>query len=243
MNSIDNVPIAMRKTDRISVILIALYFLVSCAEIYAEYVSDIRYVYYTKPLIIPLLIFIYCRTSVKINHFYIVALVFSWIANIFFIRQTFSSIFIGAIFFFFHRALTIYVIIKHIRLPGLFPIVVGCMPFLFVYLYLVNLTYDVLGDGLPIFIVQCLIVSLLGGLSVGNIILRPNRAGKFLLLSTLLFAATQFIFVFRLYYVGEKFFQPLAMFLFVTGQYIFYRFLILSERDEEARSVLAPKDQ
>src|SRR5690606_20061617 len=122
-----------------------------------------------------------------------------------------------------------YIVIKHIRLPGVFPIVVGCVPFLFIYMYLINLTYEDIGEGLVIFITQCILISFLGGLSVGNYILRSNKASTMLLLSTLFFAVTQFIFVIRLYYVDVNIFQPIAMTLFVVGQYMFYKFIILAE--------------
>jgi hypothetical protein len=49
------------------------------------------------------------------------------------------------------------------------------------------------------------------------------------LMSTLFFAITQFIFVIRVYYINVNIFQPLAMALFVIGQYMFYKFLVLAE--------------
>ncbi len=232
MSLTKSVEFVNRRTDRTTIALTIFYVLISLAEIAAEYYKETMLIYLTKPFILPALILIYYRNSQRINYIFILALVFSWIANIFFIKQSFLSIFTGAVFFFFYRALIIYIVLKHIKLPGIFPIIVGCVPFLFVYMYLINLTYELLGDGLVIFVIQCVIISLLGGLSVGNYMLRSNRAANLLLISTMLFAATQFIFVIRLYYTGINIFQPLAMALFVIAQYIFYRFLILSEREK-----------
>lgn len=215
--------------------LTAVYFIVSLAEIVAEYFRDIYppyaiySVYAIKPWILIILAILYWKTSPKINYVYLGALLFSWLANMFFISQDFDDIFVGALLFFIYRALSIYIVIRHIKLPGVFPIVIGCVPFLFIYMYLVNLTYDAFGEGLPIFIIQCILISFLGGLSVGNYILRSNRASTMLLMSTLFFAVTQFIFVIRLYYVDVYIFQPTAMALFVIGQFMFYKFLVLSE--------------
>jgi len=215
--------------------LTAVYFIISLVEIIAEYFREIYSpyavyaIYIIKPMILIVLGILYWKTSPKINYFYLGALLFSWLANMFFISLDFNDIFIGALLFFIYRALSIYIVIKHIKLPGIFPIVIGCVPFLFIYMYLVNLTYDAFGEGLPIFITQCILISFLGGLSVGNYMLRSNRAGKMLLMSTLFFDVTQFIFVIRLYYVDVNIFQPTAMTLFVIGQYMFYKFLVLSE--------------
>lgn len=209
--------------------LTVIFFTVSLVEIIAEYYRAVALIYTVKPMILLILAFLYWRTSQKLSWIYLCALLFGWLANLFFISQDFRDIFIGALLFFVYRALSIYIVIKHIKLPGIFPIVVGCVPFLFIYMYLVNLTYDAIGEGLVIFIIQCVLISFLGGLSVGNYILRSNRASTMLLMSTLFFAITQFIFVIRLYYVNVNIFQPLAMTLFVVGQYMFYKFMIFSE--------------
>jgi hypothetical protein len=221
-----------RKTE---MRLTAVYFIISLMEIVAEYFRDIyppyalNAIYFIKPLILIALGILYWKTSPKINYVYVGALLFSWLANMFFISKDFDDIFVGALLFFIYRALSIYIVIRHIKLPGIFPIVIGSVPFLFIYMYLINLTYDAFGEGLPIFITQCVLISFLGGLSVGNYMLRSNRASTMLLMSTLFFAVTQFIFVIRLYYVDVYIFQPTAMTLFVIGQYMFYKFLVLSE--------------
>ncbi len=221
-----------RKTE---LKLTAVYFIISLIEILAEYFRAIYppyavyAVYAIKPLILILLAVLYWKTSPKLNYVYLGALLFSWLANMFFISQDFNDIFVGALLFFFYRTLSIYIVMRHIRIPGIFPVVIGCVPFLFIYMYLINLTYDAFEEGLLIFITQCVLISFLGGLSVGNYMLRSNRASTMLLMSTLFFAVTQFIFVIRLYYVDLNIFQPTAMALFVIGQYMFYKFLVLSE--------------
>jgi len=217
------------KERKLEILLTVLYFSVSTIEVIAEYLKNTALIYTFKPMILLLLTTLYWVTSPKINRFYIAALLFSWLANLFFVSSDFNDIFIGAMLFFFYRVLSIYIVIKYIRLPGIFPIVVGCVPFLFIYMYLINLTYEDIGEGLVIFITQCILISFLGGLSVGNYILRSNKASTMLLLSTLFFAVTQFIFVIRLYYVDVNIFQPIAMTLFVVGQYMFYKFIILAE--------------
>ena len=88
-----------------------------------------------------------------------------------------------------------------------------------------------------IFIVQCVVMSFLGGIAVGNYILRSNKANTLLLMSTLLFAITQFIFAWRLY-IDSNIFQPAAMALFVLAQYLFYRFLLLAEKKKAGYRVL-----
>jgi hypothetical protein len=229
MDQLSRISYEFRKS-KAATVLATLYVLVSAVEITAEYFEDSTLIYATKPLIILLLIALYWKTSRHVNFLYIVALLFSWGANIFFVSKTFDDIFAGAMLFFVYRTLVIYIAIRHTKLPSIFPMIVGCVPFLFIYAYLVYLTYDAIGRGLPIFIVQCVLISFLGGLSVGNYILRSNRANTLLLISTLFFAMNQFLFVIRLYYVDLNIFQPLAMALFAAAQYLFYKFMLAAEK-------------
>ncbi len=236
MDELSGMPdIKGRKTE---LIITAAYFAFSFVEILAEYYKNTILLYSFKPLLLVILAFLYWKTSQKVNPIYIAALLFSWLANLFFISHDFRDIFIGALLFFIYRIMSIYIVMKHIRLPGIFPIVIGCVPFLFIYMYLVNLTYKDIGEGLAIFITQCVLVSFLGGLSVGNYILRSNKASTMLLMSTLFFAITQFIFVIRIYYINVNIFQPAAMALFVIGQYMFYKFLILAEDKKANQKIM-----
>lgn len=209
--------------------LIFLYFLLASIEIVAEYFKDKTVIFAIKPLIIPILIGLYWKTSKKSSFVYIIALASTWIANIFFITHTYEYIVMGSMFFFIYRILVIYIVVKHIKLPGIFPMIIGSIPLLSMYVYLVNLTYKELDEGFIIFVCQCLLISALGGIAVANYMLRSSKANLYLLLSTLLFAATQFIFVIRLYYESINVFQPLAMALYVISQFLFYKFLLLAE--------------
>lgn len=233
MEEIKSEPIVTRNLR----ILTIAYFLIACLEIVVEFTGEVATVYVVKPMLMPMLILIYWHSSEKRDILYMLGLVFSMAASVFFISNDLASVKVGAILFFFHRAFIISRILYHIKLPGLFPLLVGSVPFLFIYMSLVNMTFDRLGDGLFIFIIQCLMISFMGGLAVGSYIMRSDVTNRYLLLSTLLFALTQFIFVVRLYFFPTSVFQPIAMLMFVIAQYLFYKFLIRSERRVETDEI------
>ena len=66
--------------------------------------------------------------------------------------------------------------------------------------------------------------------AISNYIFKPNKLSKLLLLSSLFFIAIQFLMVLKLSNVYFNIFQSLAMFLFVIGQYLLVKFLLLSEK-------------
>lgn len=222
----------MEKITRLAVVRLfaVLYCCVSAIEVVAEYYYDVPLIWSTKPFMIPLLAVMYWLSSKRTNFVFLLALLCSWVANIFFISRSLDNISTGAYLFLGYRILVIYVVLRLIKFPGILPVVLGSLPFVFIYLYVVNVTYDTIGDGLYMFVAQGFFISLLGGLSVGNYVLRSSKGNTLLLISTMMFAFTQFIFVIRLYYVSLNIFQPIAMVLFAAGQYILCKFVLIAER-------------
>ncbi|HMI07325.1 MAG TPA: lysoplasmalogenase family protein [Flavobacterium sp.] len=218
------------RKDRIAGVLILLYFVVSGIEIVAEFLKTDFLILCSKPLLMPLLIAFYWRRSERTDWIFAGALFFAWVANMLFISKNFSCIITGTLFFMAYRILIIYLVLKLVKLPGVFPLLVGSLPFLFIYLFVANLTYGELGDGFWLFAVQGFFTIVFGGLSLGNYIFKSNKSNTYLLISTMLFTFTQFLFVIRLYYISLNIFQPLAMLLFVAGQFMLCQFILLEEK-------------
>lgn len=217
-----------KKSTQICTAIIALYFIVATVEVSAEYLKAEWLVMYSKPLLMPLLAALYWITSPKRNPYFLTALFFTWTANMLFLSKDFNVIIAGTLFFTAYRILMIYLVIKLVKVPGVIPLFIGCLPFLFIYLFVINLTYEELQEGFWLFLFQGIFTIIFGGLALGNYIFKSNKANTYLLISTMLFAFTQFLFVIRLFYT-INIFQPLAMLLYVAGQFMLYKFMIIEE--------------
>ncbi|SCX88515.1 lysoplasmalogenase family protein [Flavobacterium caeni] len=209
--------------------LAAAYFSVAVFEIVAEFLKEKPLIMATKPLLMPLMIVLYLHTSKRRNPYFVTALFFSWIANMLFVSTDFNYIITGTLFFTAYRVLVIFIVVRHIKIPGVIPLFIGCLPFLFIYLFTINLTYEEQQDGFWLFLLQGIFTIIFGGLSLGSYIFKSNRANTYLLISTMLFTFTQFLFVIRLFYT-INIFQPLAMLLYVVGQFLLFKFLIIEEK-------------
>lgn len=218
-----------KSSATIATLLIVAYFGVAAVEIAAEFLNDATLVRYAKPWLMPILATLYLCTSKKRNLLFLSALILTWIANMLFISKDFNFIIIGTLFFTTYRILIIFLVIRLVRVPGIIPLFIGCLPFLFIYLFVINLTYDELKEGFWLFVFQGIFTIIFGGLSLGNYIFKSNKANTYLLISTMLFTFTQFLFVIRLFYVSLNIFQPLAMLLYVVAQFMLYKFIVLEE--------------
>ena len=211
--------------------LLTAFFIVAFIEIIAEINGDKSLIWFTKPLLMPLLILYYLKRSHSSNIYFIIALIFSWIANMFFIANTYQWILYGSVFFLIYRFLIIYIVVKKVKTPGLLPSVIGSLPFVFIYFSVCFFTFKELGNDIYIFLLHGVFVTILGGLSLGNYILSTSKSNFYLFLSTMLFAITQFVFILKLFYSNGNLFHALAMVMFVFGQFFLTKFIFLTEKN------------
>lgn len=221
------------RTHRVANMLLLAFFAVSIVEIMAEYFEDKLVIWMTKPFLLPILIAYYLRRSRKVNAFFIVALLFSWIANMMFIQNTLQFIFYGVIFFLLYRILVIYIVLNKVKMPNSFPLILGSIPFVFLYAIVTLYTFDTLGDNVYLFLIQGVFTIFLGGFSLGNYIMVSNRPNSLLLLSTMFMAFNQFIFLLKYYYNEVNRLQALAMILFILGQFLLTRYMFETEKSKK----------
>jgi hypothetical protein len=218
------------KSNKLLKPFIAFYFFIGFVEIIAELFEDKFFISVSKPFLMPILISIYWISSKRRNMVFIISLIAVWIANLFFIHNSITNFTIATIFFLIYRMLIIYIVLKTIKFPGYIPMLIGALPFLFVYLFVANISYRELDYQFYPFLAQGLFMILFGSLCLGNYIIKSNTSNTYLLISTMLFTVTQFILVIKLFYVDNNVFRPLAMLLFVFAQYLLYLFVIIEEK-------------
>lgn len=218
------------SSNKIAGIILTIFFIVSFIEITAEFNEDKLLVWYTKPLILPLLIGYYIRRSNKINAYYLIALLFCWIANLFFIDNTWNYILLGVACFLIYRILVIIIVLKKVKMPDLLPLFLGSIPFVFIYASVAIFTFNIIGDSLYLFLIQGIFTIFLGGLSLVNYMLNSNKTNKILFVSALLFVINQFVFILRFYYEEANFFQAVAMVFFVWAQFLLTQYILKTEK-------------
>lgn len=215
---------------RLVVPITAIYFFVALVEIIAESNNDKLLISLSKPLLMPLMLMLYLSASKKPDILFVLGIIAAWGANLFLISTQMDMIFIGTSLFLVYRVLIILMVLRITKFPGFLPMLIGSLPFLFLYLFVSNLTHKELGERFTLFVVQGILLILFGGFCVGSYILKSSKANSYLLVSTILFTAAQFITVLKIYYVSHTIFQPLAIMAFVFGQYLLSLYLLLEEK-------------
>ncbi len=216
---------------RIVNLLIGLYLVVVCIEVYGEYVRQETIIWFAKPLLMPLLLLVYVSMAGRVNWTLVTALGCAWVANLNFIIATHTQIGVGVFAFLVYRILVFAIVIKMFRWPGWLPVLIGALPVAFLFMGLVYPIADA-GDG-QVFVAlgQGLLVSIFCGVCIAVWVMYPSKASSMLLVSTLLMASAAFFNQIKIFYISLPMLQPLGMFMYAIGQLLLVGFIIAAERN------------
>ena len=220
------------KKDILKIVTLS-FFGLAAIEIIGEFLYSDFLISLTKPLLLPLLLFLYWYDSSKVSKFYIVALLLNWSANVLFLSVVSEVIFVATILFMLSRFFIFITIFEKLRSLNFVPILIGSIPFLFLFTYLINLIYEeVFGYTVIVVLLQSLFMSVIGGFALGNYVMKNDEVSKYLLVGSLFFALNIFALGVKYYYLDLGFLKPVSMIFFLAGHFIFLRFMIISEREK-----------
>ena len=225
----------VNQTSRAVQVLTILYFAISITELMMELFAYRPAIYFLKPLIPVVLMVLYYCTSESRNLLFFAALLLSAVTNVLFIETEPNMLHAAVITFTLHRICIVVFILKLIRLRDFIPLMIGVLPFLLIFFYLL-MNSEVPENSMAVMVIQNILISIMGGVAVSNYIMADNRANSWLLISVLLFVALQVIVFIERYYLANLspiVLRPIAMALNGFACYTFYEVVVASERQSD----------
>jgi hypothetical protein len=209
--------------------LTVVYFILAFLLSVAEYGKMTSLLFVLKPLLIPSLALLYITTTKNKSYWYLMALVFACISNVFLLFSDSKLLMYGIMAFLFYRIASIMTIIKKGDKIILLPLVLATVPFLFIFSYLI---YVMVNPNNPNFyptIVNDMIISIFCGLGLSAYVMNDSKQNSWLIISTLLFTLLVVLFMVENFYISNQVFKPLSALVFALAHYAFYKFVIESE--------------
>lgn len=217
----------------ISFIFTIFFWLIAILELLSEFYENKTCIIITKGILLPILIVIYLINSKVKSSLYTLALILNFGANIFFVFYDLKYIILASLFLILSRTLLVIKIHKIVKLPSLIPALIGSLPFLILFLILLNLVYENIPfESFCMSLAQVALITVLGGFSLGNYIIKNDDLSGYLLTSTLFFAVSLFIIGIKFYYLDINLLKPLSMLFFIVAHYVLYQFILLCEKKE-----------
>lgn len=216
------------------ILLKLLYFGLSLVLVYAEYLKNTDFLYFVKPILMPTLFCLYfVNTDEKrMNYYFIISLFFMWLANICFIDTDKSMLVLGILNVFFSRIFVLILILKSCKCPKPLPFLIATFPFAIIFITVLELLSNSLGDAFYFVLLNGLLVILLGGISLANYFVAASRINTYILISVILFTFMRFIVAIDFYYLSVQIFRPIGMVIFSSAQYILYMAVIAMNQSQ-----------
>ena len=189
--------------------------------------------YVLRMICIPTLMVLYFITSKSKNNLYLFSLLMATISNVLFIPKDLVFLKYGLIAFLVYRIITLYLVMKNSPKLTFFSVIIGSIFFLFPLLYFIILIEDSLGDSFFSGLINIILVSILGGMSLTNYLLESNFKHISLLTSTLLYTFLVLLFVIQNYFLYIRIFEPLRVIVLMAAHYFFCMYLLLTENERE----------
>lgn len=209
--------------------IIGFYILISIFLVFFEHFDVKDLIVFLKPLLVPILCFIYISVSVRVDYNYLTALLFGWLTNIFFIFPDKVSVQIATTFFILSRILILYIVFKDFKQRNLFALVLGSIPFISIFCYLLFLSIPQINLTFYVFFTESVVMSVMSGYAMSKYILKPSKTNYYLLASCVSFSLLQCIYLIRNYYINIEIFKPMLAMFYCFGQYTFLQFMLLND--------------
>ena len=181
---------------------------------------------------IPILFVLYTVSSKERKFLYFFALLFYQLASVlFFFNSPFQFIY-GTIASVLFKMCLVLLIVNLVNKKNNCAIGVAFIPFFILYLYIIDLVIDALGNTYYLWILNALLTSFIGGVAIINYVANSDKKSFWLLISAILFIVQIGTFFINKFYVKDEGIYQIVIFSYGISHFTFYKFLILKEKEE-----------
>lgn len=180
---------------------------------------------------IPLLFILYLITG-KNNIIYLSSLLLYQVASYLFSTGNPDVFIYGSLASIGYKFLLLLILIPLITKEKRLAIGLACLPFFVLYLYIIELVVLSLGDSLPIWILNALITSVIGGIAIIHYINNYDLKGYWLLISSILFIIQIGAFFINKFYIKNEAIYQMVIFFYGISHFTFYKFVLLKEHEK-----------
>ena len=215
----------MAKTVKLSTIFKILFVIISLLDILGLLIHVALLELIAKPFIIISLMAIYLSTVKNKNYWFLAALFFSFLGDVFLLDNNDMFLF-GIAAFLITQLIYIKIIIGYLHHSSKSQKLQAILPFAIYFILLIYLLIDNLGEYLIPVLVYGLTISVFGIVSLLNYIINKSQTSKLLLFGAFLFIASDSMIAFDRFYESKGIYSVLIMITYILAQYLICRYMI-----------------
>ena len=207
-------------------ILALIFFTISILDVIGiiSKVDWIRYLF--KPLIILSLIALYCYSVAKVNKWYIIALIFSFMGDVLLLNK-FNYFLFGIGSFLITQVLFIKIIAGQLEKSALKLKIIAVLPFSVFYMALMYILRGKLEEFFLPVAIYGITISVFGTVSLLNyLISKKSITSKYLLYGAIIFIASDSMIALNKFYEPHIFYPAAIIITYIMAQYLIFKFMM-----------------
>ena len=202
-------------------------FMLFCLiDFFGIYLNKQMMVGFAKPMLMITLFWYYYSNAKKLNKYFVLGLFFSFLGDILLLGAGEMYFVFGLLFFLIAHVFYIIIVLKIIQITKPKEFIIASVPFLLLFLVLMNVLYAGLGAiKIPV-IIYAITISFFGIVSLILYLQAKTKISMLLLVGVLTFITSDTILALNLFYKKQSFYPLLIMMTYVLAQYLICRFVL-----------------
>lgn len=207
------------------ILLKSLFFSVSILHLGGIIIHNALLQAITKPLLMPVLLALYIVSVSKTNKWYIAALVFAFLGDVFLMDKDRYFI-VGIALFLVTQLMYIKIISSRLRRSTGFEKTLATLLFVLFYISLISSIKDNLNELLLPVMIYGMVISIFGILATLNYVTSRTKNTFLLFIGAILFIASDSMIALNSFYRPQPYYGFLIMLTYVTAQYFICRHMV-----------------
>ncbi len=210
---------------KIAKVLLLLFFIVSILDILgvAYSISVIQTIF--KPMIMLSLMALYYFKVTKKNNWYLFALAFSFLGDVFLLDK-FNLFIFGIASFLITQVLYIIIIVKQMKRPTNFQKYLYAFLYANYVVYLIALLKPNLGALLYPVVIYGIAIAIFALVATLNYVTKRSKTSLILIVGAILFVASDSMIALHKFHEAQNIYPVAIMITYVLAQYLIYRFMV-----------------
>ncbi|MCP4483134.1 MAG: lysoplasmalogenase [Flavobacteriaceae bacterium] len=202
------------------------FIIFSLIDFFGIYLEKQWMIYLAKPMLMTTLFGYYYLNKKSDNLFFVLGLLFSLFGDLFLLGSGELYFILGLIFFLIAHVFYIIMVFKILLEIKLKDFMIAGIPYLLLFLILINVLYDGLGSMKIPVIIYAMTISFLGVVSLLLFLQSRTKTSLLLLFGVLIFITSDTILALNLFYEKQSFYPILIMTTYVMAQFLICKFVL-----------------
>lgn len=208
------------------IVPLTAFMLFCLIDFFGIYLDKQMMVNFAKPMLMITLFWYYYSNAKKLNKYFVLGLFFSFLGDILLLGTGEMYFVFGLLFFLIAHVFYIIIVLKIIQITKPKEFIIASVPFLLLFLVLMNVLYAGLGAiKIPV-IIYAITISFFGIVSLILYLQAKTKISMLLLVGVLTFITSDTILALNLFYKKQSFYPLLIMMTYVLAQYLICRFVL-----------------